>query len=461
MRAILRLIVLGTLASAASCSTGATSSTPAIQTVDIEQTAKLQLGVGTATIAWGGYTTGSGSGATSSGGGTFIGTNFTATFRAANGHSATLVNTPMLTGPPSFSFGFPTTPNTISGILPNVYNSTVLAATSGKTLQGLPASFGATLGPLVGVFGYGLAADNLLAAQTALGLAKASQLTNGVCPDLGSAGINAQTSPPLSVSLVVVGAGGNASVPDTAQAQSHELGLPLLAGFEGNAYCPGNSLSNLVPTFPATSIGYPVNYYGGPPAWPSAQGYGTPAFFVGYPLGFTDFATPPVAGKYSLDVAYAKNVTSTSYGHIEATATLGDTVPLPPLSITSASVNGDGTISVVLTIPPGLLETIVMVRAQACNSAPNNNFSIVTHSAGTQQLVFAANLGPPDLSGRPTTTICKGLSGIAYAVGFDYPAYESSYPFDVSQTPRITNGDGHTGRADLTTSAPVSFTSAP
>jgi hypothetical protein len=462
MGRLFRFTALASLLSATSCSTGATSSTPTVQTVDIAKTAKLQFAVGTATISWGAATTVPGSGSTTSM--TFIGTNFTATFRGANGLSATLVNTPTITGPPSFSFGFPNTPNSVSGILPNVFNSAVIAATSSKPLGLLPPSFGATLGPLVGVFGYGMAADNLLSVQTTLNIAKLPQYpdtSSAECPDLSSGGINTETSPNLSVSQVVVGPFGNASVPNTAQAQSHELGLPLIAGLAGvPSLCPADSLSASVPT---DSTNYPVNYYGGPPAWPSAQGYGTPAFFIGYPLGFTDVATPPVAGKYSLDVAFATNGNSTTYGHADASATLTTSVPLPPVSITSAMVNSDGTTSVVLTVPPGLFETVVMLRTLNCGNpnGPNNNFSIVTHSAGLQRLLFAANLGPPDSSGRPTATTCNGYPGLAYAVGFDYPAYESSYPFDVSQTPKIANGDGHTGQADITTSAPVALTYSP
>jgi hypothetical protein len=38
------------------------------------------------------------------------------------------------------------------------------------------------------------------------------------------------------------------------------------------------------------------------------------------------------------------------------------------------------------------------------------------------------------------------------AVGFDYPAYEASYPFSTSEAPTIS---GMTGTADITTSYPV------
>ena len=40
------------------------------------------------------------------------------------------------------------------------------------------------------------------------------------------------------------------------------------------------------------------------------------------------------------------------------------------------------------------------------------------------------------------------------AVGFDYPAFEASYPQSAAAAPAITNGDGHHGQADITTANP-------
>jgi hypothetical protein len=44
------------------------------------------------------------------------------------------------------------------------------------------------------------------------------------------------------------------------------------------------------------------------------------------------------------------------------------------------------------------------------------------------------------------------ISSIVAAVGFDYPAYESSYPFSTSAAPTISNARG---QADVTTSYPL------
>ncbi len=458
MRRLLSATLLMTTLSTVSCSNGATSSTPtpAVQTSQIAQTAKLQFAVGTATIQ--------------SSGGTVYGTNFVSTFRGSSGHSATLVNTPTITGPPSFVIGFPGTPNTIAGVLPNVFNTAVLNA-SAQNDYGLPKSFGAGLGPFVGVFGYGMAADNLVSAQVATKFSGPIMSNGGLCQNLAVLSSEfVETSAAVYTSLAF----GTNSAQLSANAQSAELGNPVGSGNSYNPDVAGAGVNacpaSLQPAVESGDANLPINYYGGPPAWPSPQGYGNPLFFVGFPVGFTDFAATPVAGKYSLDVAYPTNNTSTTYGHFDATATLANTQALPPLAITSATHNSDGTGSVVLTVPTGLFETIVFLRSADCDStertnAARDNYAIVTHSSGTQKLTFAANLGPPNNAGQPVPTFCQSVDGgvdaVAFAVGFDYPAYESSYPFDLTQTPKITNGDGHSGQADITTTLPFPLTAGP
>jgi hypothetical protein len=123
--------------------------------------------------------------------------------------------------------------------------------------------------------------------------------------------------------------------------------------------------------------------------------------------------------------------------------------------------------SVSVNVPSGVTEAVVLMQDSCSTSAAGSNvYSIVTHAVGTQTLQFSAHLGPPDSTGTPTATFCapevqqgstSSYNGLAtaYAVGFDYPAYESSYPFNVSQTPQITNA---AGQADVTTSAPIPFT---
>ncbi|MGB8910533.1 MAG: hypothetical protein WCC84_17445, partial [Candidatus Cybelea sp.] len=64
-------------------------------------------------------------------------------------------------------------------------------------------------------------------------------------------------------------------------------------------------------------------------------------------------------------------------------------------------------------------------------------------------------LGPLSQSGQKSATICaKGFYQL-YAVGSDWPAYESAYPKNLSQLPLIK---GPSGQADITTSDLLSGT---
>jgi hypothetical protein len=454
IRRLLPIFGTATLLCATSCTNAGTNSTPNVTPANIATQAKLQFGVGTATIAYSG--------------GTVIGTNFVSTFRSTDGHSATLVNTPTITGPAKFSFGFGgATPNAISGILPNVFDSAIIAA---KQTGTIPKSFGAGLGPLIGVFGYGMAADNLLSSQIAL---EYQVLVNNgqTCQDLNTSGTNTQTSPGVFTQFTINGLSVVGGSTITSEAQSHELGLPLGFGQDQLSNpptgCPVGAQYNNPPFFNGSVIfnaPLPISYYGGPPAWPSAQGYGQPGFFVGYPLGFTDIAIAPVPGSYALDVAYPTNQTATTYAHLDASATLRTTTPLPPLTINSFVLNSDGTGSVTLNVPSPITEAVILVRTNDCGgSSTFDNYAVVTHSTGPQVAVFSANLGPPNAGGTPTSTFCASTdsptpNATAYAVGFDYPAYESSYPFNVAQMPTIVNANG---QADVTTSAPFGITVAP
>ena len=195
----------------------------------------------------------------------------------------------------------------------------------------------------------------------------------------------------------------------------------------------------------------PFQYFGGPPAWPATQGNGIPTGFLGYPLGFTDFITAPVAGTYKLSVAYPSNANATTYSNVTASAVLPASSVSKPL--------------------PVFPQAVVIASTTRCDfgvltqqSLPRQQYAIVTRHTGFQSLYLSSNLGPPDSSGNPLHTFCNAADKAQYgttsaqydltAVGFDYPAYEASYPQSTTGTPAITNGDGHTGQADLTAANP-------
>jgi len=441
----------------ASCTTAGTAFGPVVNSPDLSKTAKLQLAVGTAQIA---YATGFA-----------VGTNVVATFRGPDGNNAAGSNTPTLTGPPGFNFG-PNlgNGNAITGVLPSTFTQQYTAFLQQHTPY--PVALGQGFGPFTGVFGYGLASDNTVSNTVSQGLVAAPGLCFGIAVTGGSASVETSTG------VASANGSGGSTLPATNVVRSAELGLPIGSGTSGGVpspTCPTGADNSGSPFFDSA---FPINYYGGPPAWPSPQGYGSPAYFLGYSLGFSDFTATPVPGSYSLGVAYATSADYSSYGHAAVSAQLRAATPLPPFAKPTLRVNADGSGAVSANVPAGVTEAVIMVRTTHCDLAANaqpDNYAIVTHASGPQIIGFSSNLGPPDATGNPMHTFCttsdlKNFNAFAkasgsppataypvtsqvFAVGFDYPAYESSYPFDVSPAPKIANASG---QADVTTTYPVS-----
>ena len=127
----LSLVALGGLSALSACTSGQSAIVPPSTAVNLAATAKLQFAVGTANIA-----------------GT-TGLNTVVTFRQPNGLSATLVNTPTITGPAGFvvpGSGLDTGTNMISG--------------SPQTAAGVPSTK-TTFGQNGGAFAYGFAPLNI------------------------------------------------------------------------------------------------------------------------------------------------------------------------------------------------------------------------------------------------------------------------------------------------------------
>jgi hypothetical protein len=361
------------------------ASEPPVTSLDPAATSKLQFAVGMATIALNGQVA--------------YGLNTVLTLRQANGLSGTLYNVPQILGPTNF----------------NVLTSTQ----TGSDVQSAGADFGtnhitwATLnqsqwtGPFrgqkastTGAFGYGL------------------------CPCNSNSGPVNGTSPVYQT-----------------------FNLPV--------YGSQNTL-----------------FYGGPPAFPAADPAVLALGWQGYSLGFTDFAVKPVIGAYQLDAAVPPadttpqnptpspdpNGTPTpAPGVLSAIAQLTDDTPLPVFSTPSFTPDGKGGGTVSVRVPQGATEAMVIVKARAntgtgvCLIAHSSDayYTLVAKHAGSSSLVLPDAIGPQTSSGQPSATICPGGSYSVYAVGTDYPAYEASYPKNLSQLPRIR---GRNGQADITTS---------
>lgn len=469
----------------AACTTSQAGSIPPAASPNVAQTSSLQFAVGTATIAV-------------AGGGASIGLNVVATFRQPNGNNATNVNTPTITAPRPFNFGpLLGNSNVVSGATPAqvaALAAQVRAQVPGPTVTPVPVPVALRrgFGPLVGVFGYGLAADNLISSTdlTTISTLAASQPNGQLCIGVGtnyfglSTGVSGSTS----------GSGGYGAYYGPAPAvgvitsnlvRSAELALPVPSGINPVSpvcVCPSTCA-------PFGSIfadpAFPIQYFGGPPAWPSPQGYGNYSYFVGYPLGFTTFTATPFPGSYSLSVAFPTSANYSTFGTVATSAKLTKVAPLPIFPQPVLTINSDGSALINVNVPAGVREAVITIVTNDCDLSGReksgvsyyNHYALETQRTGPQQLYLSSALGPPSsVTGLPTHTFCtlgdvqafnaleaaNNQPGISVypittniaAVGFDYAAVESSYPFNTSATPPITNGDGHTGQADVTTSYP-------
>jgi hypothetical protein len=321
----------------------------------------------------------------------FYGLNTVETLRQPNGLSAVLDDTPYITGPP----GFVGQKDPITG------NPTTILSGSGPGI----ACNATTFGCAGGAFGYGFAPDNTLPG-----------------------------SQNVSFSLFLI---------------------PMAVGSSDQITTAG--------------------YYSGPPAFPQFNNGTYPAGFQGYSPGFVDFQSAPVVGSYRLDVVIPTGPTTS--GTISATAQLNSITGLPVIQtpVPFPDPNGDGGLKVDIIVPAGISETWVWIQDQggAChppvqgNSTGTQYYTIEMAQTGPQQLTLPPNLGPTSGSGS-SPSICSAAANQAatgnpnapgdtygvYAVGFDYPAIEAAYPYNLSQTPTIV---GPAGQVDITATEPAYF----
>ncbi|MGB8151500.1 MAG: hypothetical protein WCE97_09950, partial [Candidatus Cybelea sp.] len=143
-------------------------------------------------------------------------------------------------------------------------------------------------------------------------------------------------------------------------------------------------------------------------------------------------------------------------GILVAGAQLTSLKALPQFATPTFTPDRKGGGSIGVTVPAGATEAMAVVYAVhggngTCGQAHqfDSYYTIVTHNAGAQKVTLADNLGPLTQSGKATPTICNGESYDIYAAAMDYPAYEASYPNNLSQLPLIK---GPSGQADVSTS---------
>jgi hypothetical protein len=349
------------------------------QTVgNLSTVGKLQLAVGTAHLADG-----------------TTGLNVVTTFRQADGLSATLVNTPTISGPSGFIV-----PNPVPLPTPNGYGGPGIdAGTSSITGITQTASV-ATPSPAPDTFG----------------------VTGGVF------------------------ASGLEPFNETEGAPAYYPGSPA-----SGAPSPSYGEPFYTESYDGSSTS-PLPFLIGPPAVPFFNNGAYPGGFAGYQTGFTAFEAAPVAGTYTLSLlVQASNTKSATY---KATATLSSLAILPAIPKPSFTEDGSGGGTATVVVPAGVSETIVYVEDMTAGV-----YYASGSLTGTGTLTFTLPdtlgactvkvVGCQNNASQSAPSIASGDSYVVYAAGFDYAQFEAEPPGNKQQTPTIT---GSNGQADITLS---------
>ena len=289
------------------CTGGQSGIEPPFNAVNVQSQSSLQFRVGT--VNWRGL-------------GLF--TNTVVTFRQPNGLSATLYNTPTITGPAAFS---------VPTVIP--------AACLGTSAPGTAPS-----SPTVGIDG-------------------SSNAISGTQP----------TQPGTVAVVTTFAQVGGAFAYGFAPADSSTAGTAFYPGLSiGRAFPSQIGTYTDVYTQPlycASSRRMP--YLLGPPAVPDFHpaSAGFPAGFIGYDSGFMTFASAPVAGTYALHLTVPANVIGTLAAVFDQTATITTTVPLgvvTPVIIAEPGSPGTALTFTVAPPPAGATSQVLYVVDQSTST---------------------------------------------------------------------------------------------
>ncbi|HEY1974976.1 MAG TPA: hypothetical protein VGG89_00345 [Candidatus Baltobacteraceae bacterium] len=385
-RLLLAFVAVLAPAALSACGNGGASEPP-VTSVDPSSVSKLQFAVGVATIA------------SNNGQSVAYGLNTVVTLRQQDGLSGTLYNQPQIIGPSSF----------------NVLTSTQ----TGNQVQFAGADLG----------------------------------TNHIT--WATLNQSQWTGPPRGLKAATTGAFGYGFCPCNSDA------------------APVNGTASLYEAFNLPVFGNNLErFYGGPPAFPAIDPSVAALGFQGYSLGFTDFAVKPVIGTYHLYAAVPPAFTTPANptpspgpdgtatpppGVLSSNAQLVATTGLPPFSTPAFTPDGKGGGTIHMTLPRGSREALAVVLAFGASGVGNcvtshttdTYYAVLAHGTGKHSVSLPDSLGPQTQSGKATPTICPRGTYELYAVAANYPIFESAYPSNLSQLPKIS---GNNGQADISTS---------
>ncbi len=238
---------------------------------------------------------------------------------------------------------------------------------------------------------------------------------------------------------------------------------------------PANILPYPVPLFDATAGD--INQFipgGGPPAF-CPQGVAncntaaTLGGFNGVSEGLNVFELAPANGTYSLSVAVPGNtgtVTATQTAAISNAAfLLPNWVPTTPLVYTPAS----GAMTFTVTVPAGVTEAYIEVT----DIGPTDPTSVSCIGAtAASPVYYTIEVTASGTYGIPAPGLCSAAANQTasgnltadgdefgvQSIGFDYPAYEASYPKSLGVPAPSLVGAGITHQADITVSTLTEYT---
>jgi len=302
VRAVYRALgAAGGIAILSACTSGQSAVQVPSNAIDVQNTSTLQFRVGTANYQ----------------GTTYL--NTVVTFRQPNGLSATLFNTPTITGPAGF-------------VVPAIAGATN-TDTGTNHLSGTPPTQPGTVAVVTtfaqtgGAFAYGFAPAN----SATTGAANYSKTSTSSSQVAGVSVANSYTQPMFLA---------------TAAKLPFILGPPA------------------VPDFHPLSLGFPAG-------------------FAGYDSGFVMFAVTPVVGTYSFNLTVPSNTIGQNSAVFNTTATLASAVPLAAIPAPVVGGGAGAAITVtVAAAPAGATSRVIYVADRAgANSTIGNQF--FAFNAGT------------------------------------------------------------------------------
>jgi hypothetical protein len=247
---------------------------------------------------------------------------------------------------------------------------------------------------------------------------------------------------------------------------------------------------------PASIVPYPVPLYdalvnggavdpnqftpaGGPPAFPTSNNTAATigASFTGHALigiseGLDVFAVPPVAGgSYTLSVSVPGNTGTVVQSQTAkiTSITPPNLLPAfagPPAPVVTFTGPTAGTVTSTVALPvPGVTEVYVQLvdygptaaGAASCvgaTAATPIYYTYVLKASGTATFPSAVCTAQQNAALAANAGIATdGDAFTTQAIGFDYPAYEASYPSSLGVVSPSLKGSGPNSQADVTVSS--------